>query len=233
MKRQRYFPRKVAQQIIWLENFRTKLASYAVALGLTTDQVNAAIADARWLVYLLLQWQPAVKAWALATTDAVDLAESGDGTALMALPVFTAPTPPTGVVPVNTGALDRIFALVNTINQSSGYNDTIGSDLGTIGAEDTGPDMNVLQPVFKVTLRSGQPFLDWDWGGNSAFLDMAELEVNRGSGFTLLANDTTPGYLDTFPTPATPTKWIYRMRYRVDDHPVGVWSAEMSVVVGA
>lgn len=233
MKRQRYFPTKIAQQIIWLENFRSKLATYTTALGLSAPQVTDAIADARWMVYLLLNWQPAARAWALATTDTVTLAESGDGTTAMTLPVFTPPTPPAGVVPVKPGALNRIFALVNTINQSGGYTEAIGSDLGTIGAQDSGPDFTTLQPSFTVILQSGLPFLGWTWEGNSAFLDMAELEVNRGNGFVPLAMDTTPGYLDSFPTPLVPTKWIYRMRFRVGDHPVGLWSAEQSIVVGA
>lgn len=39
-------------------------------------------------------------------------------------------------------------------------------------------------------------------------------------------------YSDTTPHPATPTKWKYKAIYRVDDAQVGLWSAEVSVVVG-
>jgi hypothetical protein len=56
--------------------------------------------------------------------------------------------------------------------------------------------------------------------------------VDRGSGFTLLAQDTTPGDLDT-PPPATAAKWSCRAIFRVGDHRVGQWSDVVSITVGA
>ena len=56
--------------------------------------------------------------------------------------------------------------------------------------------------------------------------------MDRGNGWQVLTFDTTPGYTDTAPFPATPTKWKYRAIYRVDDAQVGLWSAEVSVTVG-
>ena len=41
--------------------------------------------------------------------------------------------------------------------------------------------------------------------------------------------DTTPGYTDTAPHPATLTRWKYRAIYHADDAQVGLWSAEVSV----
>ena len=38
--------------------------------------------------------------------------------------------------------------------------------------------------------------------------------------------------LDTTPHPTTPTKWTSNAIYRVGDHQVGQWSAEVSVIVG-
>ena len=49
----------------------------------------------------------------------------------------------------------------------------------------------------------------------------------------MLAFDTTPGYTDTEPFPATPAKWQYRAIYREDDQPVGQWSDIVTVAVGA
>ena len=65
-------------------------------------------------------------------------------------------------------------------------------------------------------------------------LDMAELQVDRGTGqgFVMLAFDTTPGYLDTLPFPATLTKWKYRAIYHAGDAQVGLWSAEVPIAVG-
>ncbi len=161
-------------------------------------------------------------------------AQSSDGTALMALPVFTPPALPTGVVAVNEGALDRLFALVQTIKDRAGFTEAIGADLDVLGTEDTMPDLATLQPVIDATAQVAAVKIGWDWGGNSAFLDMIELQVDRSDtkGFVFLANDTTPGYLDTTPFPTALTKWTYRAIYRIGDDRVGVWSNSVSVAVG-
>ncbi len=39
-------------------------------------------------------------------------------------------------------------------------------------------------------------------------------------------------YTNTFPLPATPTKWKYRGIYRVGDAQVGVWSNTVEITVG-
>ena len=74
--------------------------------------------------------------------------------------------------------------------------------------------------------------LVWGWQGHRRFLDQIEIQVDRGSGWTILAFDTTPGYADTTPFPATATQWKYRAIYRVNDMQVGLWSATASVMVG-
>jgi len=74
----------------------------------------------------------------------------------------------------------------------------------------------------------------WGWGGNGAYLDICEIEVDRGDnkGFVLLTFDTTPNYTDTTPFASIPTKWTYRAIYRVGDSRVGQWSKPVSVTVG-
>jgi len=76
--------------------------------------------------------------------------------------------------------------------------------------------------------------ISWGWNGNSAFLDLCEIEVDRNDtkGSTLLTYDSTPNYVDTASFPATPTKWTYRAIYRVGDQRVGQWSKPVSVTVG-
>src|ERR1051326_7890728 len=64
MKRNTYFPIRMADQINWLVNFMNKLPAYTATLGLTPAQVTAAVADAGWLVYVLQSWLRAARAWA-------------------------------------------------------------------------------------------------------------------------------------------------------------------------
>jgi hypothetical protein len=234
MKRQAYYPSRSADQVIWLENFRNKLPAYQAALSLTAAQVTAGVADARWLVYTCGTWLPAVRAYSPACTDACNQAMTGTGAAPQVLPIFTAPAMPAGVTAVNPGALDRIFALVQTLKDSSGYTEAIGTDLGTEGSAVTAPDLTTLKPTISAKINGNAVEITWGWGGNGAFLDQCEIQVDRadGKGFIPLAFDTTPNYTDTAPHPATPTKWKYRAIYRVDDAQVGLWSAEVSVTVG-
>ena len=79
-----------------------------------------------------------------------------------------------------------------------------------------------------------QRAVKWGRGGNSAFLDLLEIQVDRADtkDFVLLTYDTTSGYNDTAPLPATAAKWKYRAIYRVADARVGVWSDEVSITVG-
>ena len=234
MKRNSYWPIRKGDQIIWLVNWVNKLPGYAIALGLTPAQITAAIADALWLIYVLQEWQGAVKAFLLACTAAANTAQTGDGTAVMTLPVFTPPALPAGGTPVNTGALYRTFALVQTIKDSPGRTDAIEADLRIVGSAQQGPDYDTVAPKFIVSLTPAGVFLDWDFGGFAAFLDMIDFEVDRGDGkgWVPLNSDSTPGYTDTFPQPTAPIRWKYRAIYRLGDQRVGKWSAEMSIIVG-
>ncbi|MEN3368879.1 MAG: hypothetical protein V7609_1022 [Verrucomicrobiota bacterium] len=106
--------------------------------------------------------------------------------------------------------------------------------LSIVGQEQTGPDYATTQPNINAVIQGTNVFLDWNWGGFSAFLDICELQVDRGDGkgFVALAFDTTPGYVDTQPFPAAPVKWTYQAIYRVGDSRVGQWSKPVSVTVG-
>ena len=53
-----------------------------------------------------------------------------------------------------------------------------------------------------------------------------------GMGYGLAANDTTPGYTDAPPLPATPSKWKYKAIYHVGDQRVGLWSNKVTITVG-
>ena len=235
MKRNNYYPSRQSDQVLWLANFINKLPDCAPALGLTPAQVTAAVADGGWVIYVLQPWLPAARQWALACTDAAAEAQTGDGTAQMVLPVFTAPALPAGVLPVNTGALNRLFTLIQVIKDSGKCTDTIATNLGIVGSTQAGPDLTTVQPAIAASLSGNTVFVKWGWGGNTAYLDSCEIWVDRGDGkgFVMLTIDTTPGYTDTQPLPAAAVKWTYKAIYRVDDAQVGLWSQPTSVTVPA
>src|SRR5215207_11087487 len=114
---------------------------------------------------------------------------TGPSTGAPQLPDF-----PAAVVPVALGIEARFRALVNDIKAHPNYNESIGQALGIEGAIQTGPDLSMLQPILKVEGSGGMINIRWGWQGDSAFLDMIELQVDRGNGqgFVMLAMDTTP-----------------------------------------
>ena len=214
-----------------LNTFKNNIGSYAVTLGVTPAQVAAQAADAIYFAYLLacLQLIENAASQFISWRNLVRGGGTPPPAGAPVLPVF-----PTAVAAVMLGIEVRFRALANQIKMAANYNEGIGQALGIEGAEQTGPDLSAVQPAFKLKLSGGAVKVGWGWGGNGAFLDMLELEVDRadGKGFVFLTYDTTPGYNDTAPPPATPTKWKYRGIYRVGDARVGQWSNEVAISVG-
>lgn len=234
MKRNTYYPSRQADQVLWLTNFSNKLPGHAATLGLAAGDVTAAVADCGWVIYVLQNWLPATRAWAQSCTDALTETLSGSGAAAQVLPVFAAPALPGAVVPVNPDALDRIFVLVQSIKDNSQATDAIKTDLRLVGSEQAGPDLSTVQPAIAPAVSGSQVQVKWGWGGNAAWLESCEIQVDRGDGkgFVLLTIDTTPNYTDTQPFPAAKTIWTYKAIFRANDQQVGVWSSPTSVTVG-
>jgi hypothetical protein len=241
MKRQQYYPSATGRQVLWLNNYVTKLAGHAATVGVSPAECAASIADARWVIYVIGVWLPAVRAWTKSCTEAAARAQSPDGSTLMLLPAFVPPPLPAAevgglpaVVPVEEGALDRIFALVQTIKEAPGYTNDIGLDLGIVGAAMTPPDLDSIAPVLVLELLAGGVRILWGWGGLGEWLDMCEIQVKRSAeaGWETLVFDPDPNFTDNTPFPATPQKVSYRAIFRAGESRVGLWSAEVSVNVG-
>ena len=234
MKHTKYYPLRVADQIAWLLNFADKLPNRATALGLAPATVTALVADCLWLAYVLQNWLNAVRSFSLACTQTATLAQTGTGSAPLALDTFAAPALPDGVAPRNPGSLTRIFAAVQDIKNGHKLTDDIARELGIVGGEVTAPDLTTVQPVITAKVNGSQVDLKWGWQGNADWLSSCEIVVDRGDGkgFVPLSIDTTPNYNDTQPFPAAKTIWTYKAIYRADDRQVGRWSASVNVTVG-
>jgi hypothetical protein len=214
-----------------LQTFENGIGGYAVTLGVTPAQVTTQAADADYFSYTLA-CQQLMRNGSLQWTGWKDLTRGGGDPPPSGAPV--APVFPPAVPAVAPGVEVRFRALVKQIKGSPAYNEAIGAALGIVGQEQTGPDFATIQPNINAVIQGTNVFVDWNWGGFSAFLDICELQVDRGDGkgFVALAFDTTPGYVDTQPFPATPVKWTYQAIYRVGDSRVGQWSKPVSVTVG-
>jgi len=213
-----------------LTGFKNEIPSYGATLGVAAADITGQGADADYFEYCL-QCQGILQNSAVQATNWKNIMRDGGAPPPTGAPV--APVLPAAVTAVAPGIEARFRALVKQIKASKNYNTAIGQALGIEGAQQTAPDMTTIQPDIDVYVSGNNIVVDWDWGGNSAYLDLCEIQVDRGDGkgFIDLAFDTTPGYTDTQPFPATPVKWTYRAIYRVNDAHVGVWSNPVSITV--
>jgi hypothetical protein len=215
-----------------LQTFKTGIGAYAATLGVTEAQTTAQAADCNYFNCVLASlgtMSAAAQQW----TAWKDLVRGGGTPPAAGAPV--APTLPAAVTAVVPGIEARFRTLVKQIKAGANYNAAIGVALGIEGAQVAVPDLATLQPVLIARISGGRVEIGWGWQGNRAALDLCEIQVDRGDGkgSVLPTYDTTPGYVDTAPFPAVPTKWTYRAIYRVDDAQVGQWSAPVSVTVPA
>jgi len=215
-----------------LITFQTNIGGYAAILGVTPAQVAGQKADSDYQDYVLKClgiMQNAAQQW----TTWKNLTRGGGTPVVGGAPV--SPVLPPAVPAVAPGIEIRFRALVKQIKASPNYNVAIGNALGIEGSQQTPPDLTTIQPQIDVALDGNQIDVNWGWGGYGAYLDLCEIQVDRGDGkgFILLAYDSTPGYTDTAPLPVTPAKWTYRAIYRVGDSQVGLWSSPVSLTVQA
>jgi hypothetical protein len=242
MKRQNYFPSRIADQVNWLDNFGHKIGTYGPTVGLDAATIAAARNDALWAHYVMGTWLTAVRAFSKATTEAVDLAMNGTGADPVELPTFIAPDLPAGdstatppippVTPALPGVLTRIFALVADMKNDAGMTDAIAQDLQLIGPEDT---TVIPTPKFLLQLEQGAAsqkvnMTFYKYGHMGVYI-----ESRRGTGgaWEFLGIDTESPYTDERPllTAGQPEVREYRMRYWDKGTPNGDWTDVQKVTV--
>ena len=214
-----------------LEQFKSAVGPYGGVLGVSATQTQQQAGDADYFAYAVTcqqMMQNAAQQW----TAWRDLMRGGGP--ITGNPPQTPNLPPGPAVLPDPGIEARFRALVKFIKSSAGYSVAIGQALGIEGAQQTAPDLAAIQPVLTATRMGSAVNVGWGWQGNSAFLDMLEIQADRGDGhgWVFLTYDTTPNYTDTAPFPAAPVKWKYRAIYRVGDAQVGLWSNTVEITVG-
>jgi hypothetical protein len=230
MPKSDYIPQNDNEFATLLANFKNNIGSYP-ALALNPAKVAEQAADATYFAAIVAD-QEATSQAAQQWTAWRNLMRTGAGPSASTPPLAPVLSTPPATIPA-PGIEGRFRALVNIIKPNPAYNEPMGQALGIEGPVQTAPDLSAVKPQLKVEMKGGQPFVRWGWQGNSAFLDMIELCVDRadGKGFVTLAYDTTPDYLDTAPMPANAAIWTYKGIYRVGDARVGQWSDPVSINV--
>jgi len=236
MKRNRWFPSRISQQVIFLINYADKVGAYGTATGMDANATLDTVADARWLVYVLGSWLTDVRTFSGAATNAIDVAMYGQtGGSSFPMPTFTAPALPTTPVPPvvarPAGGMTRILDYIAQLKLRPGYDEPMGIDLGVIGSEDTADHPT---PEFSLELAQGS-------GCQCVMINFTKfshqgvyIECRRNGGpYELAAIDTEKPYVDERPLldPTKPEIREYRLRFWDKGTPNGPWSEVQKITV--
>jgi len=227
MSKAPFLPRGDAELVTWLNNFALKFVVHQPTLGLPPADATATTNDAaywEWFVETHMQEMAKAQEWTASKNILRDDANAASPHTSPA-PLTLAPEP--GAVP--PGVFTRIRALVRRIKAAPAYTVPMGEDLGIEGAEIT-IDLPSMKPLLTLRLASGgHPEVVW----TRKSMDALEIEVDRGTGWQMLAIDTEPNYVDHSPLPASGQSavWHYRAIYRLSDERVGQWSDVATIPV--
>jgi hypothetical protein len=227
MAKQFYLPKSDEGKMTWLNNLAVKLPNHAATLGISTETVTSVQNDANMFSYMI----NLVNSFKNGMSERVGykdiIKNAPEGTSIGPVPVFNNTPPPT-VVPA--GIFIRVRRLVQNIKSNNNYNESIGGDLGIIGAETDEATLD-MKPTLKIKMTAGKPEIIWKKGT----ADSLDIYVDRGDGksFIYLANDSAPNYTDnaTLPDGMNMNEWKYKAIYRIKDEQVGQFSDVISVMV--
>lgn len=210
--------------------FKDHIGTHAASLGLTPAQVAAQAADADYFNYVVLGHNM-VRTYALGWTALKKSLRRGKKSAeAHEMPDLHLPDRVPAVAP---GLERRFRTLVRLVKASDNYTPAIGHELGIEAVDHAGPDAATLQPKITVTVVGDHVEISWDWQGHRAFLDLCELDVDRGDGrgFVPLVHSVKTRYTDKTPFPVQPVRWQYRAVYRVGDAQFGNYSSVVGITV--
>lgn len=235
MKRDYYYPRKVAEQPAWHFNFADQLVLLGPTLGLAPADVTANANDSRQLGYAIGAWLKAVRDFGPAATGQVEVLRFGTGTDPFTLPTFAPPAPPAGLTAVLPGALARIFKFVQVIKGMPNYTEGIGLLLGIVGSEIPPPPPGSQVPP-RISLSLNQTpvmqevLIKFIKDGHEGIW----LESRRGAGaWEFLSISTKSPYTDSraLLNPAQAEVREYRAMFWDSGQPNGEWCDVAKVTV--
>lgn len=221
-------PRNESELAPWLTNFGQKLATYATTLGITVPEAEQTQVEIDYLIYLLNVRLPHERQTVSATVEYKNFIMSGDPSiALPATLPGTVPPPayPTQVLP---GVMNRLRKLIQTIKNRPAYTETIGQDLGILGATtSTYPDA----PTITLTqATAGSVTIGWNKSGWSGVRFQGRA---KGGEWTDIGIDLHSPFVDTRPlaTAFQPEGREYRACYLDGDTAQPTFSQVLEVTV--
>lgn len=195
MANQPFFPKREGDQSLWFTNIQTKIGSHAAALEITDARKAKIQLVLAWLIWAWQIYLPARRADAPAATAWRQQLAYGtsDATTDASPPTPAALTPPTGLP--FFGMLSWLFSEIARWKKAEGYTDTIGTDLGIVGAvapTHTDPPALAAGDVAQNSVELDATF--YEHAGV-----YIESQRQGEPGFVFLAVETSSPYVDTRP----------------------------------
>jgi hypothetical protein len=228
MTRNGFLPQSDADRVVWLNNFSTKIGTYAASVGITAAEITSINNDKAFYSFIINMHDSYKQTLNNLTAYKNLLKHAVAQQHLGSIPVVAAlGTAPTAVP---EGIFDRISKFAQRIKASVNYTEAMGQDLGIIAPELT-IDLSSLQPELKVKLDAGRPFIK----ATKGIADAIDLFVDRndGNNFIPLGRLLKPEFIDTANLPASAplAEWEYKAMFVIGNDNVGVMSPVVSVVV--
>jgi hypothetical protein len=224
-----YLPTSDAGKMQWFNNFANKLPNYRETLQLPDDVLGDVQKGAENFGFMIGNIEGS-REYTKQITAYKNIMRNGskNNAPLGAMP----PAPPTLKLPQPPVAdiFGQAQKLVQVIKNHKAYNEAIGKDLGIIG-EASAKAPHEMKPQLQVEMQAGRPNIKWKKAGMQGI----HIYVDRGDGkgYSFLATDTQPDYLDTYPLPTSGQSaiWKYKAIYIDHDEEQGQMSDELSVTV--
>lgn len=215
-----YLPLTETDRLNWLDNFTAKLPGYQTRLNLIAAEVTQLVNDDADL-HVITNFQNAMREYKHSVTTWKNHLLHGSKPAVALSPLSAPPAVPAFSSTLKADVLLRISKMVKAIKASSNYTETIGRDLGIIGADPAHTPVGgsnlptqktaALKPVLKITLNKGnRPWLRWRKGRTHAL--KIWVDRNDGKGFVLLTVATHHAYTDMFALPAKDVAIVWKYR---------------------
>ena len=227
MQKKYYLPHRDSERVTWLNNFATKLTTYATLLGISAAELAVIVAWAAFYAFVIGIQQQLKDFKQDFTKYKNRLSSAPLNTPLDPLPqlAFTYAT-----LPANAGIFTYISGLVMRIKGNTAYTEAIGEDLGIIGDEQSeNPD---VKPDLTATLDAGRPHLKSHKHHTDGFNLYAD--YGDGKGMHYIANVTLgSGFIDGTRTIVNADSAVYKYQavHVLDDHEVGKPSDIVSITV--
>ena len=230
MPNQPFYPNREGDQTAFFNNIQSKISSYFTLLDMSAARQAKIQLVLGWLTWTWQTYLPARRQdGPAATTWRNALATGTSGAATDCTPPPTAAlTPPTGTP--FYGMLTWLFEEIGRWKKAEGYTDTIGQDLGIIGAAattHTAPPVLNAGAVGATSVELG--FTLYEHTGL-----WIECQRQGDAGFTPLATDTASPYVDNRPlkTPGQPEWRDYRACWWDNDTPTLAFGQVLRVIIG-